>query len=266
MSQIEIILPSEVVALGPVEAGFAHGFGVFETMCLDGQGRLLFWKAHWDRLVRAADHFGIKVIFGPDEVLSAIRQLVGQIGKRNHTIKISCIRGGRTFVYARPAFLHSNCFGLFLDETCRLNEHSLLAGYKTHNYMENILLMERARALGCYDLLRLNTEGYVAEGAISNVFWVKDCQLFTPSVATGLLPGVIRERLVESLNVKEGLFRLDAVLAADEVFLTNSSVGLLRVDWLLRGDTRVERSFRSGLAERIKDVIERRAELEHVYL
>ena len=70
-------------------------------------------------------------------------------------------------------------------------------------------------------------EGFVAEGVTSNVFWVKDGELFTPAIETGILPGQ-HVHLLSSLRksagivVNEGFYRKEDVENADEVFVTNA--------------------------------------------
>ena len=110
---------------------------------------------------------------------------------------------------------------------------SSLAGHKSHNYLENILVLEAAHLAGCYDGLRLNTQGEIAEGAISNIFFFRDGRWYTPVLACGLLPGVIRETLLQLLEVEEGRYTPADLISAEAVCLTNSSVGLLSLDWLL---------------------------------
>jgi 4-amino-4-deoxychorismate lyase len=75
--------------------------------------------------------------------------------------------------------------------------------------------------------LFLTNEGYIAEGIVSNIFWITDGVLFTPTIETGILNGITRQfiiRLVQSLGlvIKEGYYTINDVEIADEVFFTNS--------------------------------------------
>lgn len=73
----------------------------------------------------------------------------------------------------------------------------------------------------------MTKEGYVAEGITSNLFWIRNGILYTPSVETGILNGITRRFILalaaqSGLEVREGLYKQENLLEADEVFITNS--------------------------------------------
>ena len=233
MSSIEIILPGESLKLAPESPGFAHGFGLFETMHLRG-GCLGLWEAHWQRLTHSARELGIASCFEQAEVLEAVRTLAKELPDEA-VIKLSLLKEGptsRLVVYSRPLSVLPEVIGLLLESAAPVNEGSPLVRHKTHNYLENLLVLAAAREAGCFDALRLNLKGDVAEGAISNLFFYRDGCLHTPSVECGLLPGVLRGALIECLEVKQGSYRLADVVGAEAVFSTNASIGLQPVDYL----------------------------------
>jgi branched-chain amino acid aminotransferase len=112
-----------------------------------------------------------------------------------------------------------------------MDEQRALAAAKTANYLPSLLALAEARAAGCDEALLLNHRGQVAEAATANVFLVARGVLVTPPLSDGPLPGVTREAVLEcahhlGLPAEERSFDLDALRQADEVFLTNSVVGL----------------------------------------
>ena len=111
----------------------------------------------------------------------------------------------------------------------RRNPFDPLVGLKTMSYAANQLERERASDAGCREAILLNTENYLAEGSASNLFFVRNGVVCTPSVACGLLPGIVRMFVLSALPVEEGLYGLDALTSADEVFLTNSLMGVMGV-------------------------------------
>lgn len=233
MSSIEIILPGASLHLDPESSGFAHGFGLFETMRLRG-GRLELWSAHWQRLRHSALKLGLACPFEETEVLRALRSLAKALSGEA-AIKLSLLKAGpssRLCVYSRPLSILPEFFGLLLDPLAPIHQASPLAGHKTHNYLENLLVLDAAREFGCFDGLRLNLQGEVAEGAISNIFFFRDGGWHTPGLASGALPGVTRAALTQCLPVQEGSYRLEEILSAEAVFLTNASMGLQAVDFL----------------------------------
>ena len=237
MSEIIILKSGEAAALNPTQSGFAHGFGIFETIKLS-QGRLCFWAAHWQRFYASAIEFRLSLDHSEQQILGAIRELLISEGLREGTVKLSLLKegaGARCYVYTRSAMAANDLASLQVQTKSPLNQHSRLAGHKTHNYMENMLLLESAQAAGFSDVLRVNTAGVLAETAVANLFFVKEGRLCTPALSTGILPGVIRAevlRLAESLSVpvEEGSYYPAVLQDAEAVFLTNSSVGIRIVD------------------------------------
>jgi branched-subunit amino acid aminotransferase/4-amino-4-deoxychorismate lyase len=72
--------------------------------------------------------------------------------------------------------------------------------------------------------------GALCEGSRSNLFWAREGELFTPSIACGCLPGIAREVVLEAaaqlgVTAREGVFSLQEILNADELFLTSSTNG-----------------------------------------
>jgi branched-subunit amino acid aminotransferase/4-amino-4-deoxychorismate lyase len=100
--------------------------------------------------------------------------------------------------------------------------------------MEAMTLWRRAQAEGFYDSLRLDIEGALAEACLSNLFFLKDERLCTPSKESGILPGVVRGRVLEiarnqNMDTKEGRYYPEDLQSADAVFLTNSIAGVVPV-------------------------------------
>jgi len=109
---------------------------------------------------------------------------------------------------------------------CR-NEKSPTAQIKSLCYLDNILAMEEAHEQGADEALMLNTAGNIAEGSISNIFFVKDDQLFTPPLSDGVLPGTMRRCVLETasklgMSVTEDSLGPEIIQTCDEAFLTNS--------------------------------------------
>jgi branched-subunit amino acid aminotransferase/4-amino-4-deoxychorismate lyase len=100
-------------------------------------------------------------------------------------------------------------------------------GIKSLNYLYNMLALAQARRDGAQEALFVATDGSVVEGTTSNLFSVTKGILTTPPVASGLLPGITREVVIElarkeGLAVREASLPLDDLLSADEAFVTGS--------------------------------------------
>jgi branched-subunit amino acid aminotransferase/4-amino-4-deoxychorismate lyase len=106
--------------------------------------------------------------------------------------------------------------------------------HKSLNYSENWLEKQKAVENGYQEVLFLNEDGFVTECSASNVFFVKDGVWYTPQLSVGLLNGIMRQRLIcaikqEKWIVKEGNYTLEELFLADQVYLTNSLMGIMPV-------------------------------------
>ncbi len=118
--------------------------------------------------------------------------------------------------------------------TLRRNHASPLARLKTLNYLESLMAREEAKKRGVEEALMLNIEGEVAEASTANIFWARGNRLYTPSEECGVLPGIVRGWVLEKvggcdLSVEEGKYTFSHLEEAEEVFLTNSLMGIMPV-------------------------------------
>jgi branched-subunit amino acid aminotransferase/4-amino-4-deoxychorismate lyase len=247
--------------MDPTQSGFAHGFGIFETVKLT-DGRLCFWEAHWQRFDDSAKALGLPLDINSEQVLAAIRELVMAERLQDAVIKVSLLAAGagaQCYVYSRPRRASSDEARLLFSADAPMNEAGLLAGHKTHNYMENMLLLRAAQAAGCSDVIRVNGAGQLVETALSNLFFIQDDTLFTPGVATGLLPGVVRAVVIEAaeilgISVVEGSFVPNVLQLMDAAFVTNSLVGIQPVNTLVVDQ--MERNVNSKEYPMVLDLME----------
>ena len=77
------------------------------------------------------------------------------------------------------------------------NERGALAGLKTTSYAENVVALAEARRRGGTEAIFANLAGHLCEGTGSNVFYVVDGELRTPTLASGCLAGVTRALVLE---------------------------------------------------------------------
>jgi branched-chain amino acid aminotransferase len=108
-----------------------------------------------------------------------------------------------------------------------INERAATAGVKSTSYADHVLAYRHALNAGADEALMFNSQGYLAEGSMSNVFVVKDGVVQTPSLASGCLPGVTRQLVINlcadlDLPVEECQLGVQDIDNADEIFLTSS--------------------------------------------
>jgi branched-chain amino acid aminotransferase len=109
---------------------------------------------------------------------------------------------------------------------------------KSNNLLNNALAMQEAFRRGGFEGIMRNYRGELAECTQSNLFLVKNGTAETPTIDSGLLPGITREFLFEvgaslGIPVREAVLRDDDLFGADEAFLTSTTreiVPIVRVD------------------------------------
>lgn len=111
------------------------------------------------------------------------------------------------------------------------NERSALMGAKCASYAENMVALAYAHKQGGGEAIFANTQGDLCEGATTNVFIVQNGVVLTPPTASGCLPGITREIILEicrlnNIAVEETKIPMKLLNEADECFLTSSTRGL----------------------------------------
>lgn len=208
------VLGSEV----PVEdPGFRHGLGVFETVrVVEGKAILADW--HWESLCEAAGAIGLEA-----PISFPLDLPPGKEGLWRWFHTESGIRA--TWDERNPEIPDS--LALRLSTICHSSQ-AWTSRYKTLSYLGNLQAKQMA---GGAEALLLNEHGRVATAAMANVFWVREGVLFTPSRDCGCRAGVIRRWVLEQggIECREVSATVEDLMAAQEIFLTNSRVGILPV-------------------------------------
>jgi branched-subunit amino acid aminotransferase/4-amino-4-deoxychorismate lyase len=148
-----------------------------------------------------------------------------------------------------PEYYLKGLTAILLDEQ-KLNPYDVQAGHKTLNYLSRLAALREANRRGGGEALWFNIHNYLQSGSISNVFIVEAGKLVTPPTAVELRePAVTRETPYSKSNVLPGVTRavvlelateigvdlrlaaidVNRLLGADEVFLTNSIMGVMPV-------------------------------------
>jgi para-aminobenzoate synthetase/4-amino-4-deoxychorismate lyase len=113
----------------------------------------------------------------------------------------------------------------------RMDPRDRMLFHKTTHRRKYDEAFRAAVEAGFDEVLFLNLGGEVTEGAISNVFVEKDGRWFTPPAECGLLAGVYRRHLLETLaGVEERVLHTDDLRRADAVYICNAVRGLRRVE------------------------------------
>ncbi len=245
------LVPPEEATVSVDDRGFRYGDAAFETLRAYG-GEVFAWNRHVTRLERTCETLGMPEAV-PDDLALRVAETLEANGFDDAYVRISVTRGVQpgkltprktvdptVVIYARPLSRGGTSSGsvwskpavLQSVKTRRTPNAALPVDAKTHNYLNGILarLELRRASTDQYrpdEALMRDIDGFVAEGATSNVFFVDGGVLKTPAEGS-ILPGITRELVIEfaddeGLPVEEGRYTLDDVRHADEAFLTNTT-------------------------------------------
>ena len=107
--------------------------------------------------------------------------------------------------------------------------HAPFGGLKTGNYWFNCDAFAQATRRGFDETLLFNDRAELVSASMANVFVVRDDHISTPPRTSGARAGVIRDWVIKRRNVSERRLRCEDVINADEIFLTNSWIGVMPV-------------------------------------
>lgn len=262
-----VITPTEQAVVSVMDHGFLYGMGLFETF-RTYRGRPFLLDKHMRRLQAGCQSLGIQWNETADQVCQQIAELMqaNQLAEAYIRYTVSAgedILGLPSGPYTQPTIV---IYAKPLPPALQGNAQERLSGkskslrrlhtvrntpegdirLKSLHYMNSIL---GKRELALYndqpstsvEGLMLTAEGHLAEGIVSNLFFVQEDCLYTPSVDTGILPGITRSYIIElaeqlELPVEKGLYNWQQLQRADEIFMTNSIQELVPITVLLDDD------------------------------
>lgn len=218
--------------LGVTDHGFTVGDGVFESVKTLG-GRPFALTRHLDRLERSATGLGLDapdpdvVRRGVEAVLDGVTDPLGRL-RITYTAGPGPMGSGRgdgapTLVVAWSAIDPTGESTAVVTVPWTRNERGATAGLKTTSYAENVIALAHAQERGGSEAVLANTVGHLCEGTGSNVFYVVDGELRTPTLASGCLAGVTRALVLEWCGGREFDEPLEVARQADEAFLVSTT-------------------------------------------
>ncbi|MBI3903975.1 MAG: aminodeoxychorismate lyase [Nitrosomonadales bacterium] len=231
-------------SISAADRGLLYGDGVFRTLRL-ARGKLLHWPHHYRKLQQDCAALLLSCP-DPRSLLAELEQLV--FGQAEGVVKIVVTRGSGIRGYAPtthtaptrilslsplpvyPALFSTEGVRLHLCGL-RLSHQPRLAGIKHLNRLENVLAAAEWSDTDIAEGLLLDDNDNVIEGTRSNLFMLRNNELLTPDLSRCGVAGVQRERVMEwatshNRPCRIEQFRMPELLAADEVFLVNSLIGL----------------------------------------
>ena len=225
------------------ERGLHYGDGLFETL-LKLDGEIGLWSYHYSRLRKGCNRLQIPL---PEEQWLLQKIETETTGYDSVVIKLIVTRGigGRGLELPKhnqaSVFILSYPYTAIDEDTLKLDVticqtrlplNPNLAGIKHLNRLDYVLATIELGQIGNKDeALLCDTEGYLVEGIISNLFFCIGEEVYTPSLEFAGVEGVMRLQILNYLDdqgiaVQIGRFPPDLLLKASECFLCNSVRGV----------------------------------------
>ena len=217
--------------MGSQDVGFLYGYGVFETIRI-AHAAPIFLTEHLHRLTQAADF--CRIFCPPFESLSKdVMRAIEQKNIQNGVLNLILTAGDRSafldnpdshrvVIQVRPLERPIQPVSLsFIPDPF---PRSPLDQFKTLTYFRYAYIRRQLKQ--GQDGVFFNAHQEVLEATSSNVFFVKNGQILTPPLGF-ILPGIVRQFVMNRFDVREQRILLHQAEAADEVFLTNSVAGIL---------------------------------------
>lgn len=243
VSESEGVLPATSRAV-------AYGDGCFETF-RSYNGKFLNFTDHFKRLQEGLNYLGMDSELTEEKFRKEIQELLieNDLENKDSVVRIQCFRkggAGYTNLSGKSGFLISTREVRHKSSTLKLKTVSIRAipsialerKVKLSNSINYIKAAQEAEKEYCDDALMLTIDGFISETTIANIFWIKDSQVFTPSVNCDLLPGIIRSIIIDLINedpklsIGEGVFKPEDLYKAEAVFCTNSVMEIKAVSMI----------------------------------
>lgn len=231
-------LPLEEVRVSPLDRGYLLGDGVYEVVPVYG-GRLFCIEEHMDRLGRSLAAIELRDPFIRTRWLGMLEELVERNGGGERSVYFQVTRGVAPRNHAFPAGADPVVFAMTKPAPARVMPTPVSAITRVDNrwdrcdiksiaLLPNVLLRQQAVAAGAAEAILLK-DGFLTEGAASNVFLVHGGRVRTPPKSPKILAGITRDVVVAlgrsaGIEIQETEISGDELKTAEEIWVTSSTM------------------------------------------
>jgi branched-chain amino acid aminotransferase len=248
------IYDKEDARISVFDHGFLYGDSVYETIrTMEGEPFLL--KEHLIRLRQSCESIQIECAWSDEKFLGEMKRLSSALKSCESLYRIIITRGTGTIGYRHnPAqkptiILYCSPFVGFPPEayqsgirlsvvSMRRNHRACLnPSIKSSNLLNLRLAFHEAAVKDADEALMLNLDDEIAECSSSTIFFVKKKILMTPSLDSGILPGITRQFVLtlarrEAIEAREERLPRDIIEECDECFITSTIKSILPVHFI----------------------------------
>ena len=243
---------TDKASISVFDHGLLYGDGCFEGIRVYN-GKILKLRSHIARMFESAASLRLQPGYSIDEIEEAVRETVSINDRQDGYIRLVFTRGkgslglnpflcpkASVFIIAEkiklyPDEMYEDGMSIVVAKRPRVPIACLDPQVKSLNYLNNILAKIEAIDAGVLEALMLSIDGEVAECTGDNIFIIKDGKISTPHTDAGILNGITRQFVINTIapalgySVEERCISLEEVNNADEVFLTGTAAEVIGV-------------------------------------
>ena len=230
--------------ISPLDRGFLFGDAIYEVIIAVNK-KPFELAAHLTRLKKniSSLNYSLSDQFDLEEI---IQEVISRNKFLNQVIYVQISRGTDTVRDHIPSndltptiFVSSH--ELKTDFSPSSGEKAILledfrwrkSQIKATSLLANVIYRSEAKHREVFETI-LFENGFITEGAVSNVFCCIDNKIFTPPLTENILPGVTRKVILEliqdtSFEYEETKITVDSFLSAEEIWVTNSTKGVIPI-------------------------------------
>ena len=230
--------------------GFLYGDGLYETVRANPK-TVFFWREHFQRLRAGARELGLQLPWTSEFLQEAILKVIRANRVNEVTLRLTITRGegplGLDPRHCKAPTLviqmhpqrpieewRKTGVSIGIVRARRIPPECIHPSIKSLSALSLVQAKQEAIRMKVFEGILLNTKGQLAEGATSSLFFVRRGVLHTPALSCGILPGITREHVLAKarhlrIPFREGQYLVPDLQRADEVFITNVSLGVMPV-------------------------------------
>lgn len=204
-------------------------FYLIESFRLDAKKQVFInLEQHLTRLTQSANCFGFQL--NNTEINEQLEKLKKTQHSGLHKIRLALYQNGKVEISHSPINTKSDSSNVVLISETIIDSTSVFQYHKTSRREHYNQAYDKAEKQGAYDVLFFNEKEQLVEASRHNIFIKKEACFYTPLLSTGALNGIQRQAFMQQNKVKEAHLTRDDLLNADEILLTNSVRGVVRVE------------------------------------
>ena len=232
--------------ISPLDRGFLFGDAIYEVIA-SYNNKPFKIEDHLDRLFINLKDIKISVNYSRQEVKNILESVIEKNDLSNQIIYLQISRGYEDirdhipgpspsptiFVCSFPLKNIPNAQTTSIKASLKKDFRWRKSNIKSTSLLANVMYKIQASEEDFFEII-LQENGYITEGAVSNVFCVKNNEVKTPSLENNILPGITRSVIIDIVNkigikITESKISVEDFMNSDEIWITNTTKGILLV-------------------------------------